>query len=697
MIEIKANRRKVVASLLTFCFLMHQTLCLQVLASNISGAEGRPNPDGPGNIFDLDPTAVNGDTGFRKYHNFELSEGDIANLIFKYGEKNVEKFVNLVDNTIKIDGIINSMRDGNFYDGHAVFISPNGMVVGASGVLNVGSLSVLTPTQDSFDKYKGDIDHNPQLIHNYEKALTPGNGSVTIDGKVIARDLVDINAADVNISKDASVMAGVKDSTALLSMKQAENLFNNLVNTDNLNTGNSFANESGRIYIKSYGENGGTNISGEIKNFGAGNIEIINTGSKGVNISGNISNPNGNTVVANADGHVNITGSITNRKGDLTIDNAGKGIKIASGASLDNEDGFLIISNTGDDGITVSGNVSNNNGEMYIMNTGKDGINITSTGNITNKTDLLTINNTGSNGINIEGLINGNDINIENYNSNVTIGDNSKNDNYISSTGDINIKIEDGSLLNAGYDKTLIKTTNKGNLNIDVTNGTIGENTSNKEDGLGVGPDAREFDKSINVKVDGKINAQTKDTKNSNSDLVINMASKGTDMRVDHIKADGNVILIADYDKNGNSYSILNASSDSTKANVEGKGISLIASDSIGSSDNKLTFNQTDSENSKLNVLAINDINIKGQDDKYNTSVGTMISRKGNINAEFSGNTHIDEITANKNINIVNRGAELKIENLGSVPNTPVDYYGPNGDIAPESATIKVLDINPYT
>ena len=86
MIDIKINRQKLIASTLTFCFLMHQTLCLQVLASSISGAEAMPNPDGAGNIFNIDPTAVNGDIGFRKYHNFQLSEGDVANLIFKYGE-----------------------------------------------------------------------------------------------------------------------------------------------------------------------------------------------------------------------------------------------------------------------------------------------------------------------------------------------------------------------------------------------------------------------------------------------------------------------------------------------------------------------------------------------------------------------------------------------------------------------------------
>lgn len=82
------------------------------------------------------------------------------------------------------------------------------------------------------------------------------------------------------------MMAGVKDSTKILSNMQAENLFNKLVNTDNLNPANGFSNDNGSIVIKSYGSDGGTNIAGSMKNFGKGNIEVTNTGSKGINISG---------------------------------------------------------------------------------------------------------------------------------------------------------------------------------------------------------------------------------------------------------------------------------------------------------------------------------------------------------------------------------------------------------------------------
>ena len=57
MLHIKAGKRKVVASALTFCFFLQQSFCLQVLATNISGVTGNNG------VYDIDPTATNGDIG----------------------------------------------------------------------------------------------------------------------------------------------------------------------------------------------------------------------------------------------------------------------------------------------------------------------------------------------------------------------------------------------------------------------------------------------------------------------------------------------------------------------------------------------------------------------------------------------------------------------------------------------------------
>ena len=557
MIRVKAGKRKVVASALTFCFFLQQSFCLQVVATNISGIEGNNG------IYNIDPSAINGDIGFRKYHDFELSSGDIANLIFHNATsgQDISTFVNLVDNQINIQGIVNSVnKSGEFTNGNVVFVSPNGMLVGSSGVLNVGSLSVMTPDSQAYEKYKSDLSR-PSLIQDYESRLSvPGTGTVQIDGKVLARNAIDINAANVNITDSALMMAGVKDSTKILSNMQAENLFNKLVNTDNLNPANGFSNDNGSIVIKSYGSDGGTNIAGSMKNFGKGNIEITNTGSKGINISGSSINGNGDTLLVNNNGAVNISGSLINQNGKLSVDNTGSGVLIASTGLLNNKNGELLVTNSGNDGIVVNGKVNNSYGNTTITNTGKNGVKVANGALVSNSTNSVTINNTGAEGINVLGNVSANGININNKNSNVVLGDKTGKD-YLTSTGDVNIKIDNGSLLNYGTTANLIKADK--NLNIEVKDGTIGQGAGNCADGActGVDPNSRDFNKSININVGGKIKATTTDTKGSGNNYVINMASRGSDMNIDRIKADGRVILISDYDENGKSGSLLNASS----------------------------------------------------------------------------------------------------------------------------------------
>ena len=68
-----------------------------VFASEISGV----NP--AGNVYNIEAAQVSGQTGFRHYNKFNLTQGDIANLIYK---NTYSKFVNLVDNQISINGLV---------------------------------------------------------------------------------------------------------------------------------------------------------------------------------------------------------------------------------------------------------------------------------------------------------------------------------------------------------------------------------------------------------------------------------------------------------------------------------------------------------------------------------------------------------------------------------------------------------------
>lgn len=145
----------------------------------------------------------------------------------------------------------------------------------------------------------------------------------------------------------------------------------------------------------------------------------------------------------------------------------------------------------------------------------------------------------------------------------------------------------------------------------------------------------------------------------------------------------------------------------------------MIASRDIGKSNKKLTIRQngtpkvwegdkapnahqpnSDKPALGVDMLADNNIYVKGMDSedgqKMNTNVCAMIARKGDIDAEFSGDTYIGETTAANNIKITTRGKHMYIDNLGQVPSYPQDYYGPNTNTVPNKVTLKALDLGSY-
>ena len=199
----RKRQKRIIASMLTTLFVAQQSMLLSVVASEISGVNGNNG------IYNINPSAlINGtDMGYRKYKDFTLDKGDIANLIYKYGNTDVSTFINLVDNKININGIVNTMRDGNFYNGKAIFVSPNGMVVGASGVLNVGSLGVYTPNDVVYTKYK----ENPQAdLTSLQNSY--GGKPVTINGKVFAANDVELNGGKFSVVKTGGVIAGINEN-----------------------------------------------------------------------------------------------------------------------------------------------------------------------------------------------------------------------------------------------------------------------------------------------------------------------------------------------------------------------------------------------------------------------------------------------------------------------------------------------------
>ena len=552
-------------------------------------------------------------------------------------------------------------------------------------------------------------------VTNHSGRLTVG-GTFTNNG----------DATFVNNGTELNVLGTVSNENGLLDMT------NNGANGFNVTETGKISGNGGLNMTNSETGTAGMNINGTVTNIG--NANVLNKAGA-LNVGGSFTNT-GDAVFTNDGTNLVVNGTVTNNKGTLKMTNNNGAFNV--NGTVHNNGTTTNLTNAGADGLNVAGTVYSN-GDLTMTNTGAKGINLASTGRV-NGDNNIYINNNSKGGVNVKGLVNGQkDVNITSENGNVVIGDNTENDNYITAGDNININVNNGSILNEGSAtkvKTLLKA-NK-NLNMYVTDGTIG--TEVQQDGAisgstGIGPKnqgSRDFSKSINANIGGNVTAKTTKNATTANNLVINYAAIDSDMNINSIKADGRVILTVDDSSHANGgaasgtrYNMLDANKTKGNVNVEGTGISLISNGSIGTKDNKLTFVQTDAANNKMDALANENIYLRensfdayGRDNetKLNT-VSTMIAREGDLDVEFAGDTTIDNITAEGDMKIVTRGQKMHIKNLGHIKDsavTPEDYFGPrdyglrdnpnlpNGgytgeyenEALPNNVVVKALDIN---
>lgn len=552
-------------------------------------------------------------------------------------------------------------------------------------------------------------------VTNHSGRLTVG-GTFTNNG----------DATFVNNGTELNVSGTVSNENGLLDMT------NNGADGFNVTETGKISGNGGLNMTNSETGKAGMNINGTVTNIG--NANVLNKAGA-LNVGGSFTNT-GDAVFTNDGTNLVVNGTVTNNKGTLKMTNNNGAFNV--NGTVRNNGTTTNLTNAGADGLNVAGTVYSN-GDLTMTNTGAKGINLASTGRVKGDNNIY-INNNSKGGVNVKGLVNGQkDVNITSENGNVVIGDNTENDNYITAGDNININVNNGSILNEGSAtkvKTLLKA-NK-NLNMYVTDGTIG--TEVQQDGAisgstGIGPKnqgSRDFSKSINANIGGNVTAKTTKNATTANNLVINYAAIDSDMNINSIKADGRVILTVDDSSHANGgaasgtrYNMLDANKTKGNVNVEGTGISLISNGSIGTKDNKVTFVQTDAANNKMDALANENIYLRensfdayGRDNetKLNT-VSTMIAREGDLDVEFAGDTTIDNITAEGDMKIVTRGQKMHIKNLGHIKDsavTPEDYFGPrdyglrdnpnlpNGgytgeyenEALPNNVVVKALDIN---
>ncbi|MFK5998947.1 MAG: leukotoxin LktA family filamentous adhesin, partial [Rhodobacterales bacterium] len=192
--------------------------------------------------------------GYNSFLDFQEAAGQRVDL---YVPDRAGSLVNIVKNgSVVINGTLNSYKDGKI-GGNIFFSSPDGFVVGKSGSINVGSLTVNTPTRNFLDKVvraDGTVDNAvAQQLMRGEIPMS-SNGVIVIAGEVNASGTITLQGHTVRINGKTGPLTG-KDIGQRTK-------FNATVNASGMIEGAKLVSRGGKVSIVSTGN---TSISGSIQ------------------------------------------------------------------------------------------------------------------------------------------------------------------------------------------------------------------------------------------------------------------------------------------------------------------------------------------------------------------------------------------------------------------------------------------------
>ena len=212
-------------------------------------------------------TVVN-DVALNVFKQFDVGANDIANMYFKEKDGSIEasNLVNMVGSRININGTVNAIRNKKI-GGNLYFLSSDGIAVGAGGVVNAGTLTLMTPSDrfmktamaaagtdgvltdatnaviNIFDNnYKVDVDtfKNSYLINNWNKfqkmeIAMNKSGTITVNGTINTIDGIRMKAAHINIGKELDSDGKIKNATAKAVLNSGIVDFKDIVNIKGTN------------------------------------------------------------------------------------------------------------------------------------------------------------------------------------------------------------------------------------------------------------------------------------------------------------------------------------------------------------------------------------------------------------------------------------------------------------------------------
>ena len=161
-----------------------------------------------GDVWTVVPDKVEGDLATNAFSKFILNQNNVANLQMYKGGATANTLVNMVQGRIDIRGTVNVLKNATTIGGNVFFLSPEGMAVGRTGVINAGSITALTPSTDWFNDHLRD--NRVKVTAADMDALKAGtiplnaDGSIVIDGQLNAQSGIHLGAPAITVGSAAS-------------------------------------------------------------------------------------------------------------------------------------------------------------------------------------------------------------------------------------------------------------------------------------------------------------------------------------------------------------------------------------------------------------------------------------------------------------------------------------------------------------
>lgn len=183
---------------------------------------------------DISTTHINGSVAANKFTKFQVGE---KHLVDMHLPTNTNHLVNFVDNKISVSGTVNALK-GSKVGGNLYFVSPQGMIVGKTGVINAGSLTAVITTDDAYKKYSELSDKKLPLglgqkeeealatLQKMQQGEVPLNpaGVITVNGSINTGNRITLAASQIHLESGAKLSNLETDFKDLVHIKEGQNV-----------------------------------------------------------------------------------------------------------------------------------------------------------------------------------------------------------------------------------------------------------------------------------------------------------------------------------------------------------------------------------------------------------------------------------------------------------------------------------------